>query len=99
MPSTTLEDAQAHLAVWISKLKPGEELQITQQDRTIARLTAVPAPPDQPRQPGSAKGVLSILEDDLAETYKAQMESALEAGWNNPLMDEYDNYDAHREQA
>jgi antitoxin (DNA-binding transcriptional repressor) of toxin-antitoxin stability system len=99
MPSTTIEDAQAHLAVWISKLKPGEELQITQQDRTVARLMVEPALPDQPRQPGSAKGVLTILEDDLTETYGAQMESALKAGWNNPLMDDYNNYDAHRGQA
>jgi hypothetical protein len=35
-------------------------------------------------------------EDDLAETYPAQMDSAMQAGWNDPLMDEYNDYDSHR---
>jgi antitoxin (DNA-binding transcriptional repressor) of toxin-antitoxin stability system len=99
MPTTTIEDAQAHLAIWISKLKPGEELQITQQERTVARLMAEPSSADQLRQPDLAKGNLTIHEDDLAETYTAQMESALQAGWSDPLMDEYNDYDAHRGQA
>jgi antitoxin (DNA-binding transcriptional repressor) of toxin-antitoxin stability system len=75
MPSTTLEDAQAHLAEWISKLQPGEELQITQEDRIIARLTKLPA--NQSKQPGKEK-------------------TGLATDWNNPLMDEYNDYDSHR---
>jgi antitoxin (DNA-binding transcriptional repressor) of toxin-antitoxin stability system len=64
MPSTTIEDAQAHLAAWIAQLRPGEELLIIEKDRPVARLTAEPAPNLEPRRPGSAKGILIINEDD-----------------------------------
>ncbi len=37
--------------------------------------------------------------DDLGDTYAAQMESAMRAGWDGPLMDDYNDYDAHRQQA
>jgi antitoxin (DNA-binding transcriptional repressor) of toxin-antitoxin stability system len=43
MPSTTLEDAQAHLAAWIARLGPGEELIIIDKGRPVARLIKVPA--------------------------------------------------------
>ncbi|HEV3260080.1 MAG TPA: hypothetical protein VG013_24700 [Gemmataceae bacterium] len=33
---------------------------------------------------------------DLRDTYHAQLESAMRAGWDDPAMDEYNNYDAHR---
>jgi antitoxin (DNA-binding transcriptional repressor) of toxin-antitoxin stability system len=66
MPTTTIEDAQASLSAWISKLKPGEELLITEQNRPVARLVAEPHPISQPRQPGSAIGILTIVEDDDA---------------------------------
>jgi hypothetical protein len=32
----------------------------------------------------------------LADTYGAQVDSAMKAGWNDPAMDAYDDYDAHR---
>jgi len=38
----------------------------------------------------------TAAEGDLGDTYPAQMESAMRAGWNDPQMDEYDDYDAHR---
>lgn len=38
----------------------------------------------------------TVAEDDLADSYPAQMESAMKAGWNDPLMDEYNDYDSHR---
>jgi hypothetical protein len=34
--------------------------------------------------------------DSLAETYRAQIESALAAGWSDPTMDEYNEYDRYR---
>ena len=40
--------------------------------------------------------VQSLLSDDLAETYPAQIESAMRAGWDDPAMDEYSDYDRHR---
>ncbi len=64
MPTTTIEDAQARLVAWISKLKPGEELVIIQRNRPVARLVAEPAPANKSRQPGSAIGKLTIVEDD-----------------------------------
>jgi len=30
-----------------------------------------------------------IADYDLGDTYVAQVESAMQAGWNDPLMDEY----------
>ncbi len=39
-----------------------------------------------------------LAEDDysLADTYRSQVDSAMQAGWNDPAMDDYNNYDAHR---
>jgi hypothetical protein len=40
--------------------------------------------------------VQTLVGDDLAETYPAQVESAMRAGWDDPVMDEYNDYDRHR---
>ena len=40
--------------------------------------------------------VESLLSDDLADTYPAQIESAMQAGWDDPVMDEYNDYDRRR---
>jgi hypothetical protein len=40
----------------------------------------------------------NIAEYQLSDTYVAQVESAMQAGWNDPLMDEYNDYDSHRGQ-
>jgi hypothetical protein len=39
--------------------------------------------------------VCSLLEDDhdIRDTYAAQFASAMRAGWADPAMSEYDNYD------
>lgn len=36
-----------------------------------------------------------ILNDDyrLSDTYVAQIQSAMRAGWSDPAMDDYNNYD------
>ena len=36
-----------------------------------------------------------ILKDDyqISDTYLAQVQSAWHAGWNDPAMDDYNNYD------
>ncbi len=36
---------------------------------------------------------------DLSDSYAAQIESAMRSGWENPLMDEYNDYDTHLRQA
>lgn len=65
MSSTvTIEEAQAHLVELISKLVPGEEVIITQNEQPVAKLVLQPAPVRRPRQPGSAKGKLIILAED-----------------------------------
>jgi hypothetical protein len=38
----------------------------------------------------------SLSGDDLADTYQAQIESAMRAGWDDPVMDEYNDYDRRR---
>jgi hypothetical protein len=38
----------------------------------------------------------TVAADDLSDTYAAQIESALRAGWGDSSMDEYDDYDSHR---
>ena len=62
--TVSIEEAQAHLAELVSKLVPGEEVVITRDEQPIAKLVGQRAPMRQPRQPGSAKGKLLLLEDD-----------------------------------
>lgn len=38
----------------------------------------------------------SVRDDELSETDPAQVASALAAGWDDPEMSEYDDYDANR---
>jgi len=40
--------------------------------------------------------VQSLMGDDLSDTYAAQVDSAMKAGWDDPKMDEYSDYDNHR---
>ena len=39
--------------------------------------------------------IKALLEqdDDLSQSYPAQMEAAMRAGWGDPSMDDYDRYD------
>jgi hypothetical protein len=45
------------------------------------------------------RALLSADVVDPREMYPLIAKTAGEAGWNDPLMDDYDNYDEHREQA
>jgi hypothetical protein len=42
------------------------------------------------------RAVLREDEAELADTYAAQSEAALQAGWDAPEMDDYDHYDENR---
>ncbi len=66
MTQITLSDAHQNLPAIISGLQPGEEIQILQDDRPIARLTLESTKIRQPRIPGSAIGTLTIVADDHA---------------------------------
>jgi len=64
MHTATVQEVQASLPVLISRLRPGEELVITQADRPVARLIPEPSGVTGPRRPGSAKGRLFIVAED-----------------------------------
>jgi prevent-host-death family protein len=61
--TVTLDEAQARLGELIERLAPGEEVVITQNNQPVARLVRS-RPPRKPRQPGSGKGLLTILKED-----------------------------------
>jgi len=71
----TIQDAQAHLTEVIADLVPGEEMLITQNGKPVAKLIAQGDQPRQARQPGSAKGKLTIHseENDYLEDFKEYM--------------------------
>ena len=66
MVTATIQEAQVRLAALIAQLKPGEELVIIERNRPVARLVAERSETPGPRQPGSAIGKLTIVEDDNA---------------------------------
>jgi antitoxin (DNA-binding transcriptional repressor) of toxin-antitoxin stability system len=73
MGSVTLQEAQVALPDLIRQLKPGEELVITENDRPVAKLVAMP--PDAPkklRQFGTLRGTVLSLEhfDDPLEEFE-----------------------------
>jgi antitoxin (DNA-binding transcriptional repressor) of toxin-antitoxin stability system len=61
--TVTLEEAQVRLAELIEHLAPGDEIVITRAHQPVAKLVSS-RPPRQPRQPGSGKGMLTIVSDD-----------------------------------
>jgi antitoxin (DNA-binding transcriptional repressor) of toxin-antitoxin stability system len=62
--TVTLIQAQADLVGLIRRLSPGEEVVITENERTVARLKAEPTSPPQRPGPGLLKGMITIVEDD-----------------------------------
>ncbi len=60
MTTITVEEAQMELPRLIDRLGPGEEVLITRNDQTVARLIG----DRPPRQPGNCEGMLTILSDD-----------------------------------
>jgi prevent-host-death family protein len=65
MSTVTIEEAQAKLAELVDQLAPGEELAITRNNQTVAKLVGS-RPARMPRQPGNCEGMLTILSDDDA---------------------------------
>ena len=62
--TVTIEEAQSHLREWIAKLSPGDEMNITDNERPVARLVIPHESLRKSRRPGSAKGKLTILSED-----------------------------------
>ena len=64
MPVTvTLEEAQAHLAELISKLVPGEEVVITDNQQPVARL--LPVQTQALRELGTMRGSVKYIAPDF----------------------------------
>ena len=64
MNAITVQEAQANLPAILSRLRPGEEVVITEDQRPVARLVAERKPVQQ-RQPGLCKGMITLpVEDD-----------------------------------
>jgi antitoxin (DNA-binding transcriptional repressor) of toxin-antitoxin stability system len=61
MTTVTLQEAQAHLAELIARLRPNEPVVITEGDHPVACLS--PVAPAKESQYGSCRGLLTIIED------------------------------------
>ena len=62
--SATLDEAQAHLKELIHRLAPGDEIIITENQQTVAKLTSEPAKKRSPRKAGNCIGMIEIVADD-----------------------------------
>jgi antitoxin (DNA-binding transcriptional repressor) of toxin-antitoxin stability system len=66
MATITIEEAQATLSELIHRLAPGDEVTITENERTVAKLTVAPPPPvKKPRVLGSMKGTVLYMAPDF----------------------------------
>jgi prevent-host-death family protein len=65
MSTVTLEDAQARLGELIARLRPGEDITITRDEKPVARLVAQPPPAAEPRRPGTLKGTVLYMAPDF----------------------------------
>jgi antitoxin (DNA-binding transcriptional repressor) of toxin-antitoxin stability system len=75
MSTVTIEDAQAKLSELIDQLAPGEEMIITRDKQSVAKLVGQQRSVRKPRRLGSAKGKLVILteDDEHLEDFKDYM--------------------------
>ena len=61
----TLEEAQAKLKDLVHQLEPGDEIIITENQQTVAKLVSENPQQRQPRVPGLGKGMITpLVEDD-----------------------------------
>lgn len=70
----TIQEAQAKLPDLIHQLKPGDELAITENNQSVAKLVAYPADELRP-MPGLGKRMLTIVaeDDEHLEDFKEYM--------------------------
>jgi hypothetical protein len=69
---------------------PDELLELV-DDASRARYVLIPA-----EQFDRLKSLLSVGEFDVQESYRAQNETLANAGWDDPELDIYNDYDANR---
>lgn len=75
LSTISIEEAQANLPEIIGKLGPGEEIVITKNHRAVAKLISQQRVARQPRQAGSAKGILviNVEDEEHLEDFKEYM--------------------------
>jgi antitoxin (DNA-binding transcriptional repressor) of toxin-antitoxin stability system len=77
MATVTVEEAQAQLPALIERLNPGEEILITRDNQTIAKLVGQGKPVRPPRRPGTLRGTVLYMAPDFnapLEDFKEYME-------------------------
>ena len=76
MVTITIEEAQMNLAGLIRRLQPGEEVAITDNEKTVAKLVAAPqeSPPHE-RKLGTMRGSVLSMEhfDDPLDDFAVYM--------------------------
>lgn len=66
MTQVPIGEAQGRLPELIATLGPGESIQVTEDDRPVARLVREVPASRRPGVPGSAVGLLTVVADDDA---------------------------------
>lgn len=78
MTTVSIQEAEARLSDLIHKLKPGDEVIITENNRPIARLIPTAGGiPQKSRQPGTLRGSVRYMAPDFdapLEDFKDYME-------------------------
>lgn len=64
MTTVSIQEAESKLSELIHKLKPGDEIIITENNQPVAKLIPEVLTSRKPRQRGSAKGKLVIHAED-----------------------------------
>lgn len=64
MTTLPIQEAATRFFELVHRLKPGDEVIITENERPVAKLIGQSIPAGQPRRRGSAKGKLVIHGDD-----------------------------------
>ncbi len=66
MQKLPLEQAEGHLAEIVEKMSPGEEIELTRDNKPVARIVATsPKSPRKPRQPGTLRGTVLYVAPDF----------------------------------
>ena len=61
----TVQEAQARLPELIDDLETGEEIVITRDERTVAKIVGAVAATSALRRPGTGQGLVTYMADDF----------------------------------
>jgi antitoxin (DNA-binding transcriptional repressor) of toxin-antitoxin stability system len=62
--SITLHEAQAKLKELVHQLEPGDEIMITEDEKTVAKIVSEIPQSRSPRVPGLGKGMIVLQQED-----------------------------------